>query len=842
MRKHIFHLFGALLFVLPISFIACDKIGSEEIHHESDSVNLSSDALFFEGNVDSVALVVGSSGQWTISDNPDWLAVSPTNGVNGDSLFISVSKNETITERNAQLILQCGTASDTLEITQYGYIETDYVNLKLDGKDVAYQYDVATGSMSVTYPQGTLPVLKSGSAIVMPAEYDYDIRVVESYSVSGNTLSVQTSEGNMTNLFRNISFTLATNPSTVTRSVDGRRVFTPSSCGYVDADGEYHELYNADTRASITVGERLWTFSKDYSGDKLYEGGAGEVVWDKCCFDAALDGEFSFDFGEVVLDEWSSLGELQRFSYKLIGSLGLDMLLRYHYENAYEEEEDAILKKKVVPTLKYTFMVGAVPVVITVDTNLGGYGSFGAKGELDISTGVKYDSELNIGLEWTPDAGVTPINKGVSSLSVYPLTIEARASMESKVSYYPQIEIGIYKFVGPWVEPRPYLKTSAEAGLRASTDGENYIGWTSVIYSGMDLGMGLGLNFGIWDYEFWKPDVVNIIEDDTLCAGPSRIRRLSPKDSLEVNKGDVIDAEFIVEYYSPVTGGYYPCPHALVNLEAECGELSANVAVADDEGKVRVQWTPSPDESVATRSAEKIGSKLTAEVVDALGEVIGTATLCVMAEKKGLCPNHNHPHMIDLGLPSGTKWACCNVDATSPEDYGGYYAWGETETKEDYSWRTYKWCNGSSSNITKYCLEHFSGFLGSPPGFSDGNTTLDAEDDVAQVWWGSAWHMPSTGEYLELQDECKWEWTSVNGVNGYKVIGPNGNSIFLPAAGCRYGKILEDSGLYGRYWTMDLYLIANEDARHLSFDEGFYDCIYTVGDRSCGYTIRPVAE
>ena len=148
---------------------------------------------------------------------------------------------------------------------------------------------------------------------------------------------------------------------------------------------------------------------------------------------------------------------------------------------------------------------------------------------------------------------------------------------------------------------------------------------------------------------------------------------------------------------------------------------------------------------------------------------------------------------IDLGL--SVKWASCNVGASSPEDYGGYYAWGETEEKSDYSWETYKWCNGSV-DLIKYndmCGENY-----------DGRTTLELSDDVAYVKWGGHWRMPTYDEFKELSDKCSWISTTVNDVPGYKVTGPNGNSIFLPAAGERYGTRVDDRGSYGSYWSASL--------------------------------------
>ncbi len=145
------------------------------------------------------------------------------------------------------------------------------------------------------------------------------------------------------------------------------------------------------------------------------------------------------------------------------------------------------------------------------------------------------------------------------------------------------------------------------------------------------------------------------------------------------------------------------------------------------------------------------------------------------------CPDDNHPHLIDLGLPSGTKWACCNVDASKPEDYGGYYAWGETTTKSDYSWSTYKHCDGSSSSCHDL-----------------GSSICGTQYDVAHVKWGGPWQLSTLDQIKELLDKCnKGVWTTQNGVEGRKFTGPNGGSIFLPAAGYRNGTDLDSHGTHG---------------------------------------------
>lgn len=186
---------------------------------------------------------------------------------------------------------------------------------------------------------------------------------------------------------------------------------------------------------------------------------------------------------------------------------------------------------------------------------------------------------------------------------------------------------------------------------------------------------------------------------------------------------------------------------------------------------------------------------------------------------------------IDLGL--SVKWASHNVGATSPEGYGGYYAWGETEEKKVYDWSTYKWCNGSNSTLTKYCIDNKYGTV-------DNKTVLELSDDVAHVKWGGDWRMPTYSEFTELFNRCTWKWTTYNGIKGQMVTGPNGKSIFLPASGTRMGENLDNRGKYGDYWTVTPNEEYNYSVHALDFFDTHKD--FRNGGRCFGFTVRPVCD
>ncbi len=181
---------------------------------------------------------------------------------------------------------------------------------------------------------------------------------------------------------------------------------------------------------------------------------------------------------------------------------------------------------------------------------------------------------------------------------------------------------------------------------------------------------------------------------------------------------------------------------------------------------------------------------------------------------------------VDLGLPSGTKWANMNLGATSPEDNGGYYAWGEIEEKYVYSKDTYFYYD-HSSKMHYYLGESISG----------------TKYDVAREKWGGSWQIPTSDQMQELRKECKYKLDHVNGVKGYRFTGPNGKSIFLPAAGYYEGEEKKDYGEYGVYWS------GEPNKPHST---GFYSalCLCFQGNelnlsfwwREDGHSVRPVSK
>ncbi len=204
---------------------------------------------------------------------------------------------------------------------------------------------------------------------------------------------------------------------------------------------------------------------------------------------------------------------------------------------------------------------------------------------------------------------------------------------------------------------------------------------------------------------------------------------------------------------------------------------------------------------------------------------------------------HNGHEYVDLGLPSRTLWATCNVGAAKPVDFGYYFAWGEIKPKQTYSIENYKWYGQEDEFgmiIEDYIIKYNTD---SSKGNCDNKNTPDLEDDAARANWGGLWRMPTEIEIEELRKKCTWTWirgknSAGNEIAGYKITGTNGNSIFLPAAGYRINSSLYDAGSGGFYWSSSLTTVGPDYAYGLYFGSDDYD--WSGYDRYDGRSVRAV--
>ena len=275
---------------------------------------------------------------------------------------------------------------------------------------------------------------------------------------------------------------------------------------------------------------------------------------------------------------------------------------------------------------------------------------------------------------------------------------------------------------------------------------------------------------------------------------------------------------------SALCGGEVTFDGNLATTRGVCWSTSQNPTIEDNKttnGSGLGSFTSNLS-NLASQTTYYVRAYATNEVGTSYGEEVSFTTLAAYSPATGSSNGYGY---VDLGL--SVKWATCNVGATTPEEYGDYFAWGETSTKAEYN----------SDNSPTYGLSISE--LQSQ-GYIDGEGNLTSQYDAAQANWGGSWRMPTYAELSELNTQCTWEWINTNDFKGYKVTGPNGNSIFLPAAGSRNGSSLDFAGSYGYYWSSS----PDDDYDYIAYSLNFSSCYLNVDGNGRYYaqSVRPVLE
>lgn len=493
---------------------------------------------------------------------------------------------------------------DTLWVIQYGkkdsrYIDIDWTTTTLD------RFDEESGKAQMTFT-GDVPVMGNYDVVLLPKDDSYVIRVIDQVEQAegSKTVSLATREGVMGNLFKGMKFALATETSAAAarRSSlvgDDRSVYLPSKVEIFTGD-EYVEVFNADKKSRRAPqgfeNEFInWEYNND--GQVLWESGTQSLSWDKLNFNIGLKGLFSFDFGDIPWEE-VRMGDLQNLKIALEGGFNTELVLKYLVSSSVEWKKEWTLKEDVFKA-KYTFMVGTVPVYISVGADLKAEVALGASGEASITSGVTASNTVTYGVEWDAEKGLSKISECEKKLELVGPDVDIKAHAEARATVYPEIGIGIYKVLCPTISPQPYIKAEADGRL---VDNQ-YVAWNAGISTGVDLGLGLCLDLFFWKKDLGEIDPINVF-DLPLVSLPDEIELLNEKEEEMLVNGKK-EVKYHVTNKNYITGTEYNAPAVLVHFEAEGGELDAEYGYTDGEGNVSAFFT----------LTDAKGGKITAEVV-----------------------------------------------------------------------------------------------------------------------------------------------------------------------------------------------------------------------------------
>ncbi len=455
-------------------------------------------------------------------------------------------------------------------------------------------YNAESGEFIIEYYGNTLPDVRIGLAIVLPDEYENEIRVIEGIEKSGQKLKLKTRAGNMCDLFSDINFTLTTNTSLLKSTRSTGRVITPSTIEWI-IDNERYIVYNKDnmgTRDGLDVNHKIFSMSKDFKGDVLCDGDWGALQWQTCSFNADMDAVFSFDFGSVPSGK-TTRGELNGFSCYLEGNVNIDMLLDYLIGSGHKIDKKEIIKKNILPTAVVRFMVGSVPVIVRLDTHLGKRISLEAEAEMEASTGIFFNSNTRVGMKYDGHSGMlSPVNSWEMDYGIHEPQAAVALSTEAEASFYPKLEMKLYNFIGPWIELIPYVGAEFNGDTQADTHGIEYVSTQASVFSGMDATVGLNLDCFFSDKKVTDP--ISIKGDaSTLYETPVALE-VKPKENEEQSLyiGRATQVTFNVLAQNHITGEFLPTRLPTVVHFSGDGKIASEMTLSDLKGEASVLWIP----------------------------------------------------------------------------------------------------------------------------------------------------------------------------------------------------------------------------------------------------------
>ena len=563
------------------------------------------DTVYVDGEGQEFAFQLRTNVDYDYKVSDGWLKfVSPI--ANTDSLKFEAGMNPATARRKAYIAFASKDKqiADTLWVVQLAkfdsrYIDIDWTTTTLD------RFDEESGKAQVTFT-GDVPVMGNYDVVLLPKDDSYVIRVIDQVEQAegSKTVSLATREGVMGNLFKGMKFALATETSAAAarRSAligDDRPVYLPSKVEIFTGD-EYVEVFNADKKSRRAPqgfeNEFInWEYNND--GQVLWESGTQSLSWDKLNFNIGLKGLFSFDFGDIPWED-VRMGDLQNLKITLEGGFNTELVLKYLVSSSVEWKKEWTLKENVFKA-KYTFMVGTVPVYISVGADLKAEVSLGASGEASITSGVTASNTVTYGVEWDAEKGLSKIAECEKKLELVGPDVDIKAHAEARATVYPEIGIGIYKVLCPTISPQPYIKAEADGRL---VDNQ-YVAWNAGISTGVDLGLGLCLDLFFWKKDLGEIDPINVF-DLPLVSLPDEIELLNEKEEEMLVNGKK-EVKYHVTNKNYITGTEYNAPAVLVHFEAEGGELEDEYGYTDKEGNVSAFFT----------LTDVKGGKISAEVV-----------------------------------------------------------------------------------------------------------------------------------------------------------------------------------------------------------------------------------
>lgn len=762
--KTIFRSFQLCMWLLIICVIvtSCEK-EDNLLSKKKSKIEFSYKYLDVTSQITKEEAVFTAATDWQVLSKSDWIKVSPQEGKKGENLTITlfVTENESIGERIAEIVVKsCSSEdADTLTVRQMGISSAVSIDWE---KTSVERFDLTSGEV-VLRIDGRIPHFQDGvSSIVIPTDSICYIRRVQHALVNDNIITLHTERGDMTDIFVNQDFTLSTTPASkafVTRAgkaqtTDDAGIIHPTKIIASMSDGSTEVLYDLYASSKINnsfypiKGDHLfYKYIYDKSNQTIYEWSYAKLLWDKCRFLANLNGQFYFSFGEyeIIGDKLKiPKGELLNFYYFLEGNAEIDLMLRMNAEEIYvaETKKPIVLLSDVLGAKGFTFYfpVGAANISINVNADICAEAKLEAQSKANLTAGLTAGISLKAGASYVSGTStLNPILDADASFTLHKPEVTVKGSVQAQATLYPNIRIRFFDFAGPNIKIKPYIATDFEFGTDIGGSGLNtYFGWNSRVYTYTQVETSLALDFA--GKKLWESSSLSLplIKEKDLYRAPDKISLLTDEEK-EYKTYVPIPVRVKVTGSSILDREKPAIMGAVVKFEATNSEqLDKGLALTDNNGEAVVNWTP-----------ENKNDRLHISIINAEGEPIDEIDFAPnLGENNEVTPGR----VIDLGL--SVKWASCNLGTNKPEGYGQYFPY--------------------SKDMTNMCSSYLVNGL----------------------------QLPTKEEMEELVDKCKSRWVTYNGIKGMMVTGPNGNTIFLPAAGYYINVVYQSIGNTGTYWSV----------------------------------------
>ena len=687
-------------------------------------------------------------------------------------------------------------------------VSQQYVPIDWSGATLVSSDD-NTGAYTIRFAD-SVPTILAGSVIAIDRDTVVYYRFVETATTNGNTISITTSEATLADIFYNSGFTLSTAVAGKLKS----SVIHPVAAYCTEDNGGYREL-NLTSQSRITRG--VWQYQIDNDSSVFYSDNGFTASLRKIDINLNLDLEMYMNFGDRTSEMHNnnierSRSRAQKLKAALVGVFSIEQKVRCDVQGSPNySHADEVWKDNFLHPLSVKFVVKGVPVVVTLRADLCRNAEITADGEISTETGFACNAEGRLGLEWQQGGGITPVSSLDNTLRLLPPMLNGRGDVQSKVGVFPRFRATMGGVTGVTVDMKPYITDTVQGGYLEQMLGHTsgLSAWTLGSSVGLDAACNLNTGFMSNDDQTLSAPEWNIINSVAYNA-PSRLEHISGNPS----RGQSSMIRFKVLDHNYLTGQeVLTSLPQYVEFQAD-GNISSDYSIAND-GIVSVVWTPTANDALYAMIYDKNHVLLYCDTIK-------------VSINYGI-------DWVDLGLPSGLLWAPHNLGALSPEDYGDYFAWAETQPKMICNWGTYTYCcYGVYDQLTKYCNN--SGF--GCDDFVDTLVRLQSGDDAATTNWRGGARTPTKEEWDELLNNTTSQWTTENGVAGLRLTASNGQSIFLPAAGYRTDAIVDDVGIHGMYWASSMLSVYPYNAWYMYFDANYKRMHNDY--RSNGHVVRPV--